>query len=183
MDGWERDEENQTQERQNQKETTTTTTTAAVAAEKLNTWYSLCMYTTGTHQLIIWVLSAGVLTRWSDKRGAYVYMLVALQLLPERKVLIKFSQARFGTTRGPSPPRPPFNPTNQPHYLVLFRLEKQRRAHGGLVRSRKGCNFCKCLNILTLRLLMSYIYMEHLFLMFLDHTQRRSTVGRTPLDE
>ena len=36
---------------------------------------------------------------------------------------------------------------------------------------------------LTLRLLMSYIYMEYLFLMFLDHTQRRSTVGRTPLDE
>ena len=44
---------------------------------------------------------------------------------------------------------------------------------------------------LTLRLLMShiyiyiyiYIYMEHPFLMFLDHTQRRSTVGRTPLDE
>ena len=36
---------------------------------------------------------------------------------------------------------------------------------------------------LTLRLLMSniYIYIEHLFLMFLDHT-RRSTVGRTPLD-
>ena len=28
-----------------------------------------------------------------------------------------------------------------------------------------------------------YIYMEHQFLMFLDHTQRRSTVGRTPLDE
>ena len=25
--------------------------------------------------------------------------------------------------------------------------------------------------------------MEHPFLMFLDHTQRRSTVGRTPLDE
>ena len=38
---------------------------------------------------------------------------------------------------------------------------------------------------LTIRLLMSYIYiyMEHLFLMFLDHTQRRTTVGRTPLDE
>ena len=40
---------------------------------------------------------------------------------------------------------------------------------------------------LILRLLMSYIYiyiyMERLFLMFLDHTQRRSTVGRTPLDE
>ena len=42
---------------------------------------------------------------------------------------------------------------------------------------------------LTLRRLMSYIYiyiyiyMEHPILMFLDHTQRRSTVGRTPLDE
>jgi len=40
---------------------------------------------------------------------------------------------------------------------------------------------------LTLRRLMSYIYiyiyMEDPFLMFLDHTQRRSTVGRTPLDE
>ena len=44
---------------------------------------------------------------------------------------------------------------------------------------------------LTLRRVMSYIYiyiyiyiyMEHPFLMFLDHTQRRSTVGRTPLDE
>jgi hypothetical protein len=36
---------------------------------------------------------------------------------------------------------------------------------------------------LTLRLLISYIYMEHPFLMFLDHTRRRTTVGRTPLDE
>ena len=36
---------------------------------------------------------------------------------------------------------------------------------------------------LTLRLLMSYMYMEHPFSMFLDHTQRHSTVGRTPLDE
>ena len=44
---------------------------------------------------------------------------------------------------------------------------------------------------LSLRLLMSYIYiyiyiyiyMERIFLMFLDHTQRRSTVGTTPLDE
>ena len=45
------------------------------------------------------------------------------------------------------------------------------------------------ITLLTLRRLMSYIYiyiyiyMEHPFLMFLDHTQRRSTVGRTPLDE
>ena len=37
--------------------------------------------------------------------------------------------------------------------------------------------------ILTLRILMLYIYMERILLMFLDHTQRRTTVGRTPLDE
>ena len=37
--------------------------------------------------------------------------------------------------------------------------------------------------LLTFRLLMSYIYMEHPLLMFLDHTQRRTTVGRTALDE
>ena len=36
---------------------------------------------------------------------------------------------------------------------------------------------------LTFRRLMSYIYMQHPFLMSLDHTRRRSTVGRTPLDE
>jgi hypothetical protein len=34
---------------------------------------------------------------------------------------------------------------------------------------------------LTLRLLMSYIYMEHLFLMFLDHTWSRQVSGRRPL--
>jgi len=54
-----------------------------------------------------------------------------------------------------------------PHYLI----------NGTIFRKK----------ILTLRRLMSYIYiyiyMEHPFLMFLDHTQRRSTVGRTPLDE
>ena len=46
-------------------------------------------------------------------------------------------------------------------------------------------SYSELLKSLTLRLLMSYIYiyMEHPFLMFLDHTQRRSTVGRTPLDE
>ena len=59
---------------------------------------------------------------------------------------------------------------------------------------RLAADRVKCLRIvrrlcLTLRRLMSYIYiyiyiyMEHPFLMFLDHTQWRSTVGRTPLDE
>ena len=65
----------------------------------------------------------------------------------------------------------------------------------GYIQMRVGCicslyitTFCTLVLLgyllgLTLRLLMSYIYMEHLFLMFLDHTQRRSTVGRAPLDE
>ena len=52
-------------------------------------------------------------------------------------------------------------------------------------RSSRRLGMPKCAILLTLRRLMSYIYiyMEHPFLMFLDHTQRRSTIGRTPLDE
>ena len=46
----------------------------------------------------------------------------------------------------------------------------------------------KSLNLRLLKLyiyiyIYIYTYMEHLLLMFLDHTQRRSTVDRTPLDE
>ena len=76
----------------------------------------------------------------------------------------------------------PLNPELNPIYYLLALL-----AHHFLHVSRIR------VKSLTLRLLMSYIYihihiyihiyMEHLFLMFLDHTQRRSTVGRTPLDE
>ena len=49
--------------------------------------------------------------------------------------------------------------------------------------SKLSCSGCTVRVKLTLRRLMSYIYTEQPFLMFLDHTQRRSTVGRTPLDE
>jgi hypothetical protein len=54
----------------------------------------------------------------------------------------------------------------------------------GSMRDKQKVSVCNE-SPLTLRLLMSYIYiyMERPFLMFLDHTQRRSTVGRTPLDE
>ena len=61
---------------------------------------------------------------------------------------------------------------------VLFRLLWKKHEKSKLVTTS-----------LTLRLLMSYIYiyiyiyMEHQFFMFLDHTQRRTTVGRTTLDE
>ena len=69
-----------------------------------------------------------------------------------------------------------FNPLNaelNPICYLLALLGAHHFLHVSRIRVKS----------LTLRLLMSYIYMEHLFLMFLDHTQRRTTVGRTPLDE
>jgi len=67
----------------------------------------------------------------------------------------------------------PLNPELNPICYLLALSE----AHHFLHVSRIS------VKLLTLRRLMSYIYMEHPFLMFLDHTQRRSAVGRTPLDE
>jgi len=66
----------------------------------------------------------------------------------------------------------PLNPELNP-ICYLLALLAQHFLHVSRIRVKS----------LTLRLLMSYIYMELLFLMFLDHTERRSTVGRTPLDE
>ena len=54
---------------------------------------------------------------------------------------------------------------------------------GLLAKAVRGGSLRDSAHLLTLRRLMSYIYMEHPFLMFLDHTRRHSTVGRTPLDE
>ena len=69
-------------------------------------------------------------------------------------------------------------------------LHEDQPATADVCKTR-GCNFHCCtvhlvsIISLTLRRLMSYIYiyMERIFLMFLDHTQRRNTVGRTSLDE
>ena len=71
-----------------------------------------------------------------------------------------------------------FNPLNaelNPICYLLALLRAHHFLHVSRIRVKS----------LTLRLIMSYIYicMEHQFLMFLDHTQRRTTVGRTPLDE
>ena len=78
---------------------------------------------------------------------------------------------------------PLFNPLNAELNPIcyLLALLAQNFLHVSRIRVKS----------LTLRLLMAYIYiyiyiyiyMERIFLMFLDHTQRRSTVGRTPLDE
>ena len=67
----------------------------------------------------------------------------------------------------------PLNPELNPICYLLTLLGAHHFLHISRIRVK----------LLTFRLLMSYIYMEHPFLMFLDHTQRRSTVGRTPLDE
>ena len=67
------------------------------------------------------------------------------------------------------------------------RLEKKKISYAAGLQTLggPGRSIYLYLGYLTLRRLMSYIYiyMEHPFLMFLDHTQRRSTVGRTPLYE
>ena len=77
----------------------------------------------------------------------------------------------------PSRPYPccfnPLSPELNPICYLLALLGAHHFLHVSIIRVK----------LLTFRLLMSYIYMEHPFLMFLDHTQRRSTVGRTPLDE
>ena len=69
----------------------------------------------------------------------------------------------------------PLNPELNPICYLLALLGAHHFVHVSRIRVK----------LLTFRLLMLYIYiyMEHPFLMFLDHTQRRSTVGRTPLDE
>ena len=67
----------------------------------------------------------------------------------------------------------PLNPELNPICYLLALLGAYHFLHVSGIRVK----------LLTFRLLMSYMYMEHPFLMFLDHTQRRSTVGRTPLDE
>ena len=67
----------------------------------------------------------------------------------------------------------PLNPKLNPICYLLALLGAYHFLHISRIRVK----------LLTLRRLMSYIYMEHPFLMFLDHTRRRSTVGRTPLDE
>ena len=66
----------------------------------------------------------------------------------------------------------PLNPELNPICYLLALLGAHNFLHVSRIRVKS----------LTFRRLTSYIYMEHPFLMFLDHT-RRTTVGRTPLDE
>jgi len=67
----------------------------------------------------------------------------------------------------------PLKPELKPICYLLALLGAHHFLHVSSIRVK----------LLTFRRLMSYIYMEHPFLMFLDHTQRCSAVGRTPLDK
>ena len=75
----------------------------------------------------------------------------------------------------------PLNPELNPICYLLALLGAHHFLHVSRIKVK----------LLTFRRLMSYIYiyiyiyiyMEHPFLMFLDYTQRRNIVGRTPLDE
>jgi len=67
----------------------------------------------------------------------------------------------------------PLNPELIPICYLLALLGAHHFLHVSRIRVK----------LLTFRRLMSHIYMEHPLLMFLDHTQRCSTVGRTPLEE
>ena len=58
----------------------------------------------------------------------------------------------------------PLNPELNPICYLLALLGAHHFLHVSRIRVK----------LLTLRRLMSYIYIEHLFLMFLDHTQRRT---------
>ena len=92
---------------------------------------------------------------------------------PERKRLLGRPRSRWKDNINP------LNPELNPICYLLALLGAHHFLHVSRIRVKS----------LTLRRTMSYIYiyiyiyMEHPFLMFLDHTQRRSTVGRTPLDE
>ena len=90
------------------------------------------------------------------------------ELAKTRLEIVAIQETRWSGKEVINPLKPELNPI-----CYLLALLAHHSFHVSRIRVKS----------LTIRLLMSYIYMEHLFLMFLDHTQRRSTVGRTPLDE
>ena len=77
----------------------------------------------------------------------------------------------------------PLNPELNPICYLLALIGAHHFLHVSRLRV-KSLTFRRLMSyIYTYIYIYIYIYIEHPFLMFLDHTQRRSTVGRTPLDE
>ena len=75
----------------------------------------------------------------------------------------------------------PLNPELNPICYLLALLGAHHFLHVSRIRV-KSLTFRRLMSYIYIYIYI-YIYLKHPFLMFLDHTQRRSTVGRTPLDE
>jgi len=142
-------------------------------------------YLSGTH----WFLFVAVVSFIATLIWIFIYFLSVREALklPINWILTVIHSVQPSRCL-PAPPASPFPPDQSKLHtpqFCLFSAHRQRLARRQIGR---GVRLTACLHPvlkLTLRRLMSYIYiyMEHPFLMFLDHTQRRSTVGRTPLDE
>ena len=113
-------------------------------------------------------LTAPLIKQCSTERGKRTYGTQNTSLFRITSYIRYHRKFYTGSLKRINPLKPELNPTC--YLLALL-------AHHFLNVSRIR------VKSLTFRRLMSYIYMEHPFLMFLDHTRRRSTVGRTPLDE
>ena len=102
----------------------------------------------------------------------FPYLLYTFVGIPQTVNLIVANRMGLSSVLTINPLKPKLNPI-----CYLLALLAHHFLHVSRIRVKS----------LTFRRLMLhiyiYIYMEHPFLMFLDHTQRRSTVGRTPLDE
>jgi hypothetical protein len=172
---------------------------------KLNEFYIFCHFTTGKELLLPCKGKAGYAHDWTLRKEIFytfkhltTHSLVTIPTknIVQAKLILYFLPSCFqvivntdffSVSRLRSSQFNPLSPKLNPicYLLALLALEF---LHVSRIRVKS----------LTLRLLMSYICMYVYiyiniyiyiyiygapFLMFLDHTQRRSRVGRTPLDE
>jgi len=118
-------------------------------------------------ELIVSIRHLVYVTLYRRPSGVQVWMCLIQTCTPNGHLYrVTYTRCRIDTIN-------PLKPELNPICYLLALLGAHHFLHVSRIRVKS----------LTFRLLMSYIYMEHPFLMFLDHTQRRSTVGRTPLDE
>ena len=150
-----------------------------------------------------WSWASDVLTSPSETAGGFKVVFLnnkrySQHSVRPRRLITKYEEciSRTWNTLLHSPlpisshlPTPPTSGTQKPSNVQKANISQQMLIIAVFLTENKNLNIYRLEKYqfittpLTLRLLMSYIYMEHLFLMFLHHTQRRSTVGRTPLDE
>src|SRR5215475_4861421 len=108
-------------------------------------------------------------------RGREMFRQISSRIRPPRnsRDLLHAANLRHGTDGFTSPPKE--------GVLRIFFALKNPTASAGFEPANLGTKGQHATSRPPKPII--YIYMENLFLMFLDHTQRRTTVGRTPLDE